>query len=564
MRARPSLLLLSTTALMAGCHDSSSGGSGGVLLTNLGFGAASLTGRGELWAVGVSEFDEGDADRNGDGDSMDIVPVVVDLVDGSVTDLGLAKSNPPILTVGDVLIALGVSEENQGNTDLNGDGDSFDVVLHVYDSSTRATTNAGFALGLIPPAIGGGAVAFAVSEPDQGAADLNGDGNVDDAVLHVYDARTQVTTNAQRAVTSALQFHDHAFTLTTDETSAGGDLNGDGDLGDTRIFELYDLVTGGIVSVPLAILGSPLPVAPDEWCLLVDESAQQEDLNSDGDQDDGAYLLVEPHLGTFLATGLSSLTTFGALAEGGSAAVIHNEIDGDDRNGDFDFNDSYVALLQPGLAPIFITDTPTLSASPRALTSNRLGFLVSEFEAGDLNGDGGLDDNILFAMNTASGQVMATGLEAFTLQASGEHFLFTQAETEGLLERDLNGDGDFDDAVLAYRNTLTGALAYTGLAGAGPPVVATNLLLQPIGEMQQGSDLNGDGDTDDDVWFAHELLTGLSLNLGVAGIAAGGGALLDDGRGILLVSEEGEGAGGTDLNGDGDAFDVVAHTLRLP
>ena len=50
----------------------------------------------------------------------------------------------------------------------------------------------------------------------------------DDLVVHIYDARTGLTTNAQRSWTSAITFHDHAFGFTTDEPSSAADLNGDG------------------------------------------------------------------------------------------------------------------------------------------------------------------------------------------------------------------------------------------------------------------------------------------------------------------------------------------------
>ena len=65
--------------------------------------------------------------------------------------------------------------------------------------------------------VGAGHVAFAVSEAAQGGADLDSSGGASGSVLHVYDARTGLTRNAERNVTGAIVFHDHAFAITTDE-----------------------------------------------------------------------------------------------------------------------------------------------------------------------------------------------------------------------------------------------------------------------------------------------------------------------------------------------------------
>ena len=52
---------------------------------------------------------------------------------GTTTNVGLDISSG-IFTIDGNLIAFGVSEFNQGNTDFNGDGDANDGVLHVFVS----------------------------------------------------------------------------------------------------------------------------------------------------------------------------------------------------------------------------------------------------------------------------------------------------------------------------------------------------------------------------------------------------------------------------------------------
>ncbi len=87
------------------------------------------------------------------------------------------------------LVVFRVRESAQGfgGTDLNGDGDTSDSVLHVFDSSTSTTTNVGLAV-FGEPLIDGNHVVFRVRESAQGfgGTDLNGDGDTLDSVVHVF------------------------------------------------------------------------------------------------------------------------------------------------------------------------------------------------------------------------------------------------------------------------------------------------------------------------------------------------------------------------------------------
>ena len=89
------------------------------------------------------------------------------------------------------LVAFIVSESNEGS-DLNGDGDTNDFVPHVYDHTTGMTTNIGLAFSGFAFSLDGNLLAFHVFESAQGNTDLNGDGDTNDLVLHVYD-HTAVT-----------------------------------------------------------------------------------------------------------------------------------------------------------------------------------------------------------------------------------------------------------------------------------------------------------------------------------------------------------------------------------
>ena len=560
------LLALASFPLLAACHDSDSGG-GAPLLANHRLAAGAIRGHGELWVAEVDELAQGQGSLNRDLDDLDVVPSVLDLATGTLTSLGVARGFSPLLAVGDVLVALGVSEVGQGASDLNGDGDVLDIVLHVYDSGTRVTTNTGLAMGFFVPAIGAGAVVFAVSEEAQDGLDLDGSGSAVGNVLHVYDARTRLTRNAQRNVTSNPVFHDHAFAFTTDEPTAGADLNGDGDQDDVSVFQTYDLVVGGIVSVPLAVTGVPVGAVVENWYVLADEAAQGQDLNDDLDLVDAVLLAVEPHLGTLLATGITAFPVPLGFSDGERLAFFASEADGGDRNGDGDLDDQYPALIQPGQAPTFIADVPLVfsKANPLALTPEQLGFLVSEQVAGDVNGNGITGESILFLMSTATGAVTTPAAEALTLDTAGDHLLFLRFESNGTIQEDRNGDGDTDDAVYSSYDARIGALGSTALAAFGPLVTAESAVLVPCIEMDQGTDLNGDGDKEDLVWVRHVLATGANTSLAAASLLPDTAGLTDDGRGVLLVPESDQvPAPGTDLNGDGDTADLVLHSFRAP
>ena len=88
--------------------------------------------------VPVSERDMGN-DRNGDGDTNDDVVAVVDTETEAVLNLGVAVVGKCVTTPS--TFAYLVSEGAHGGTDLNGDGDLGDAVWFVYDPSRRLDFN---------------------------------------------------------------------------------------------------------------------------------------------------------------------------------------------------------------------------------------------------------------------------------------------------------------------------------------------------------------------------------------------------------------------------------------
>lgn len=553
------LLSLLLVVLTASCRE----GSDGSNVSNLGLAAGSLIESEGLVAFDVPEFSQDETDLNGDGDVLDRVLHVYDFVDGSLTSLGLASELGTVV-VGGVLVAFAVPEDDQGDTDLNGDGDTEDLVLHIYSAETGVTTNTGLAF-LGAPSLGIASVAFQVFEAGQDAADLNGDADTDDLVLHVYDARTGLTTNTQRASTSLVAFHDHAFAFTTDEPSSAADLNGDGDATDPHVFELYDLLLGGVEQTPFALRPTSfLGVNVDDWLVLVDEEAQELDLNADGDELDGVWHQVDPHGAGTIPLPYSSLDSRSSRDNGTALALAAEEIDGLDANGDGDQLDVQAVLHDPLHDQTFASGLAVEPAFPFALTSGHMAFGVSEAaQDQDRNGDGDLADVVLHTMDASSGALTNHGQAIANLAQVGEVLVLWLDESEDGLDR--NDDGDALDLVLTKFDPDTLLQENLGLASSSPLLaIAGTRALAAVSEAEQGRDLNGDGDTLDRVAYRFEAVfridppsadfTQLPLAIQVTSAV-----LLADGRGLVLVGEADQ---DLDLNGDGDRLDAVLHRFQ--
>jgi hypothetical protein len=144
----------------------------------------------------VSELGQGNTDLNGDGSSDDFVLHVYDLARGAIN---VGKAVDPADVDGDGRRSAFTVSESGVHSDLNGDGDVKDWVLHVYDSARGELVNLRLATLQRSLAIDGPTVAFSVVERDQGNRDLNGDGDASDAVVYLYDTSTRRVFNSRRA-----------------------------------------------------------------------------------------------------------------------------------------------------------------------------------------------------------------------------------------------------------------------------------------------------------------------------------------------------------------------------
>ena len=464
----------------------------------------------------ATEFGEGDL--NGDGDEGDLVPHVYDPGAGASSNVGIAASSLLDLAALEGGEFAFIANEGWEGADLNGDGDTFDNVAHVYDPATDVTANLGLGAlsGLSLTALDGGRLGLAPWEDAQGA-DLNGDGDMSDFVLHVYDPADSVANvgiTAEGFSLTALEGGRIAFL--TRESAEGADLNGDGDMGDS-VPQIYDPATDTTANVGIA--GSSIgALVGGSAAFFASESGEVVDLNGDGDTDDFVPYVYDPATDTATNVGIAGFSL--AALDGGTLAFLASEPgEGVDLNGDGDATDSVPHVYDPATdtavnVGVAVPGSPFIFGSPPVpLDGGRLGFYASE-----------------------SGESSHSG--------------------EGL---DLNGDGDTSDFVPHVYDPVTDTATNVGIAGplAILPALDGGELAFPASESGEGVDLNGDGDTDDFVPYVYDPATDTATNVGIALHSIAGGVRMTALAGGNVAFNASESAEGTDLNADGDTEDAV-------
>jgi len=225
-------------------------------------------------------------DLNGDGDVDDRV-VQLACLGAAVRSLGLAADEVVLLPAA---VAARASEAGAGR-DLNGDGDLADAVVYV---APRAAPEDWINLGFAATALAGrgGVVAFLAHE--DGAGDLNRDGDAEDDVVQVWFAADGALVNTGQAA-EELVLGDRLLAFRTAEAAQGaGSLNGDDDR-DDAVLQVYDLdfrrlLSTGQAATPCRFSAcdprTPYRVFPDTVKFLTFEREQGADLTGNGDQDE--------------------------------------------------------------------------------------------------------------------------------------------------------------------------------------------------------------------------------------------------------------------------------------
>ena len=535
------------------------------------------------------EFRHGNTDLNGDGDALDLVVHVFDATTDTTTNLGLALGGGPKFHLQQGgLVAFAVGETLQGNTDLNGDGDHADSVLHLFDPTTATTTNLGLAARL-GYQLQGDLLAFTVNESSQDNTDLNGDGDIFDRVLHLYNATTATTTNLDLAAHIGLQLQGDLLAFIVEESSQDNtDLNGDGDIFD-RVLHLYNATTDTTTNLDLA--AGSLQLQGDRLAFIVEESSQDNtDLNGDGDIFDRVLHLYNATTDTTTNLDLATLergdTNLQLQGDRLAFLVEESSQDNTDLNSDGDASDVVLHLYNATTDTTTNLDlaTPIFPSvrqlPPFQLQGDLLAFFVKESDQDntDLNSDGDASDVVLHLYNattdtTTNLRLALSSSRGSNLQLQGDLLAFLVKESEQD-NTDLNSDGDADDLVVHLYNATTDTTTNLRLATPSFGLVQPRLQLQGdrlaflVAESDQdNTDLNGDGDAFDNVLHVFDATTDTTTNLGLGSKADLNPFFfhLQGDRLAFIVTESAQ--GNTDLNGDGDTGgggeDSVLHLADL-
>ncbi len=547
---------------------------------------------GGLIAFRVSEAGQS-ADLNGDGDTSDTVLHYYDSKTRITTNLGLAtvaNTRPLIITptiagkTQQIIIFL-VEESAQG-VDINGDGDSGDRLLHLHYVGIGTT--------LFKHPISSGKlyaaqadlVFCAVTEAGAGL-DLNGDGDTADEVVHLFDPRSNTVTNlglalgkSSTSVRLPYSINENRLAIAVSEADQGGqDLNGDGDATD-EVIHLYS--AGGIRNLGLAVFDAgsgqtALKLRGDLLAFGVSESGHNgADLNGDSDAAD--YVMHLYRISTGLTTNLAKALTGGLIVNrhfniyGDLVAFPVREFSqGAVLNGDGDMLDdiqhvhdaSTGTTYDLGLA--IQLGTKTLAGMPQEVI-----FLVPESEQGaDLDGDGLTASLVAHVFHKATGKVSNLQLAATRIEDSDKLAALVVPEAGPGSLADHNGDGDTSDFVVFLYHYLTGKQTNTRLAlptsggkvlTSAPLALDGNFVLLGVFETDQfGVDLNADGDANDTILHVYAAGTGAKKNLTLAVVP---GAFIPFAGGLAAARAR-EKATGTDLNGDGDMVDFIVHAVKF-
>lgn len=466
--------------------------------------ASGLTTTSGLVYTYVSEASQGATDLNGDGDASDFVACRFDAETGATSVVPAVDSWRFVAEDGSrVLVDL---RESPGN-DFNFDNDVLDLVLHQWNPTTGALTNLGLVAAKVIPLPGGDAI---VEAPElQNSLDWNGDGDVVDVMIRQLDisALAWVTTPFQGSIESV----SGSFVAVSEfEIQIGSDLNNDGDTND-RIVGVWDAAAQ--VAVHGTLSGSNIRSSGSRVVFVASEvDSAATDLNGDGDAID--VVLTEMNA-------ITGATQFIREARNTFGGVF------------FDLSGSRVA---------YPTSEP---------------WLLSQGLPADRNGDGDALDSVMTVRDLATGVVdhgrAVQGSPWFRL--FGDFVGYDASESaEKLTDLDFNGT-KFGHVFIVDRFLGDSRSSFAGQSMALPTLVAggsgaAGRMLVLFSESVAKRDFNGDGDTTDSVPFDIDLSAGTQRNLGV-GVDY---AVPSPTHVALTVSESQQ---GSDLNGDGDSVDVI-------
>ena len=629
-------VVLGALTLIAACNSEDEGGnSDAFAVRNSGVALASgnspLVGSGVWLGFLLSEAAQGatGADYNQDGDTIDSI----------VTRINTDTTSRTILDVAAEEIAFArqtlfmIVNEAADVRDWNGDTDVSDrVLLYVRPSESTPTFLDTVSSATSMAAIGG-TVVYAAQDAPTASMETNlrftevaTNGDVPSAPAMILTGTDPNNDGISYRVTG--DDGDVVFLL-ADET-LDGDLNDDGDATDANIFAVLDAgeVAPTAINSGLAISAGSTPTAVPisgggEWLVafLVDEMAEGASLNdpslfsmawappncasADADLDDHVlhwFQLTDLAMGTAAVnTGLIGAATATAYAhrEEFVGVVMPEDAQGSalcNLNGDGDDSDDvfrWVDASNPAATPLPVNSTSRLIAINGNIPGGsggvvRLGdawvIVVNESADGrDWTGDGVQNREVVLAHNPgissqswnaqhgSSSPTRPIGV-SWMSEDPGSTTRMLAGLRESSVSNDLNLDGDQADAVPTLPELVsTNRLSFPGVGVASAAsnagiVVEQNVGYHRVSEAAQGNqDLNGDGDAIDMVLQRFSLVGAFpSITMATLNTVTRPAVEFADGQAEFgaFVCEEAE--QGIDFNSDGDTDDFVVRYFELP
>jgi hypothetical protein len=450
---------------------------------------------------------EENTDLNSDGDKEDAVLQVVDVRTFKTYNLGLAvdslmasdEGSPPVAIQGNTLAVL-VSERDQGNKDLNGNGRATDNVLELVDLTTREVTNTRIPGRAVM--IAGNRLAILTSELEMNK-DLNGDRDLADDVLQIYDLKTHELWNTGLAAEFIYLAGDWAVAMTPEAAQGKKDLNGDGDTLDL-VPQVIHLTDRKITNTRLAASTIPAALTTRLFAFGVRETQQgKKDLNGDGEA--SAEVLHVVDLSTMEITNVGWDATGGVAASGTLVAFATDEArqGQKDLNGDGDDRDLVAQRFD--LTTRRVTNLKQDASGGIAVAGNIIAFITDEESQGkrDLNGDGDADDQVIQIDRidpSGHGQLVNLRQAVSSGFALNKEFLAYRVSEAGQGNQDLNGDGDAEDEVLTVYLPASNQVIPVRQAATDVLAASERAVVFFTPESHQGEvDLNRNGNTDDNV-----------------------------------------------------------------
>jgi hypothetical protein len=246
---------------------------------NLGLAATAVRASTAAVAALISESEQGGVTRNGDADATDDVLAVYPLPAGPWVNTGRGAD---ALAIAGTRVAFLVPESHQGNASLNGDADPDDRVAHLYDVIGNQVHNVGVAAEDVVLGESAGTVcgtrqlmAIRSREASEQNLDANGDGDTADDVLDVYDAVTDTFFETGQAVTpcrieacdprTPYRVSGGKVKFLTLESEQNEDLDGNGTIGGL-VLQSFDVCTG-----ITTVIGKVDPESPSDPFDVIDE-----------------------------------------------------------------------------------------------------------------------------------------------------------------------------------------------------------------------------------------------------------------------------------------------------